>query len=488
MSRAQEMAQWVARFTPPKVWELMVAVHSARRGRSKFGPRYHEHLNGLRVTQWYGDEEITALQEHLLRGMVHYAAAHVPYWRELFLDLGLRPADIQTAADLTKLPVLEKSTIRANPTAFRSELYPEGSSDIEHFRTSGTTGEALRVTVTLDCLKLEKAFTWLHRGWAGVELGDRVAAFIGYPVVPRGRSRPPFWVHDRVEDRLLFSLHHMSQENLAAYADALERFRPRAIVGYPTAIYLMALWLQENGRTAVRADAVFTASETLLPTYRSTIEAAFGCTVFDWYGTSELIGNITQCELGSYHVKQEYAVVELLGPDGHAVGTGEPGHVIGTGLNNHAMPLFRYRVGDMAVPREGRCACGRAGRLVEEIVGRTEDVIVTPEGRYITRLDFIFKTIEAVREAQLVQERVDHLRVRVVPGPGFGAAEEDRIRSNLRERLGDGIRIDVERVEAIPRLASGKFRYVISKVPLELAGARQVGDALGLSAEEDATL
>ena len=321
-----------------------------------------------------------------------------------------------------------------------------------------------------------------------MKLGDGVAAFIGYPVVPPAQRKPPYWAYDRVENRMLFSLHHMTQENLRAYADALVKFQPKAIVGYPTAIYLMALWLQENDVRGVRPAAVFTASESLLSPYRETIEAAFDCRILDWYGATEFIGNVTQCEHGGYHVKDEYGVVELLDDAGAAVAPGESGSMICTGLNNHAMPLFRYRVGDAAVEDGGACTCGRAGRLLGGITGRTEDVIVTPEGKYISRLDFIFKTVEKVREAQMIQESVRELRVRVVPGAGFGAADEARIVANLRERLGDTIAIRIEKVDAIPRLPSGKFRYVISKVPLGLGGAAQAGELLGVSADEDSTL
>ncbi len=487
MSRVQEIGQWLTRYAPPRLLDFMVGRYSARRSRAKFGPRFQEHLDRLRQTQWYGPEEIDALQDSLLREMVHYATTHVPYWRQLFRELELRPDDIRTAADLRLLPILEKSTIRAQPDAFRSELYP-GGKGVELFKTSGTTGEALQVAIDADALKLEKAFTWLHREWGGFELGDPHAAFVGFSIISPKRTRPPYWALDRAENRLMFSLQHMSPATMRLYGDALVCFQPRAIYGYPTALYLMALWLREEGIRSVRPSAVFTASETLLPHYRAVMEEAFGCRVLDWYGATEFIANITQCEEGRYHVKQEYGVVELLGDDGEPAVAGEPGALVGTGLNNRAMPFFRYRVGDVAVAGSGVCPCGRAGRLVDSIVGRTEDVVVTPDGRYISRLDFIFKTIQNVREAQLVQERVDHLRVRVVPRPGFGAADEEQIRANLRDRLGDAIRIQVERVDEIPRLPSGKFRYVISKVPLEFGGARQAGEALGLSAEEDTTL
>lgn len=488
MSRFQRLAQSVYDHAPPRLREYMIARYSARRSRAKFGPRYQEHLSRLRTTQWYSPEAIDALQDHLLRTMVAYAAEHVPHWRELFARLRLDPRDIRTRTDLGALPVLTKDAIRERPEAFRSDLYPDGP-DVERYHTSGTTGEALEIAVTLEALKLEKAFTWLHREWGGVALGDRVAAFIGYSVVPIARRRPPFWVYDKVENRLIFSLHHMSEPLLGDYARALADFRPEAIIGYPTAIYLMALWLRDHGVERVRPRAVFTASETLLARYRQVIEEAFGCRVLDWYGASEFIANIVQCEQGRYHVKQEYGLVEVLDEAGAPAPPGRPGRLICSGLNNHAMPLLRYQVGDTAArSAESGCPCGRAGKLMEGITGRIEDVIVTPDGRHVSRLDFIFKTIENVREAQMIQDEVDHLRVRVVPRDGYGEADAARIVANLRERLGERIRIEIETVDAIPRLASGKFRYVVSRVPLRIGGAAQAGRMLGVEGEEDATL
>jgi phenylacetate-CoA ligase len=152
------------------------------------------------------------------------------------------------------------------------------------------------------------------------------------------------------------------------------------------------------------------------------------------------------------------------------------------------MPFIRYRVGDTTIPKEGKCSCGRGGHLVECITGRTEDVIITPDGRYISRLDFVFKGLVNVEEAQLIQEDRHHLRVRVVQRSGFTSQDTLHILSNLRERLGNEIQIVIEPVEHILRTSTGKFRYVISKVPLDLADVRQTGDFLGLTTDEDKTL
>ena len=472
---------------PVPIQNLMTSIYSRGRSKVKFGTKFYEYLTDLERTQWYNNDLLKVLQDEKIQRLTWYAAHHVPYYQALFQELGIRPQDIRSRDDLICLPYLEKSTVQARLDDFRSLLYRDPHT-VEHFQSSGTTGKALDVYVSLDCLQMEKAFSWLHRSCGGIRLGDRAAAFVGFPVVPVRRKHPPFWVYDRVEDRMLFSLQHMSKANLPAYADQLARFQPVFIAGYPTAIYLMALHLCDAGITSVRPKALFTASETLLPHQRPVIEQAFGCKVFDWYGAVELIANIVQCEHGNYHIKAEYGVVEILNPDGTPTPPGQIGELVCTSLNSMAMPFIRYRVGDTAVPKEGVCPCGRGGRLVKRITGRIEDVIVTPDGRYLSRLDFVFKGILNVEEAQMIQDARDHLRVRIVRRPGYTEQDTAHILSNLRERLGEDMRIEVEPVERIPRTASGKFRYVISKVPLDLAGARQTGEVLGLAAEEDRTL
>jgi phenylacetate-CoA ligase len=477
MGYGNKLQRLVYDHSPAPVRDLMVTVFSRGRGRVKFGPRFHEYLADLDRTQWLRPEEWQARQDEKLRALVHHVSCFVPYYENLFRERAISPESIRTPADLVRLPLLDKPTVQEHAADLRSRLHADDRL-VERFQTSGTTGRPIEVVVSRDCLQLEKAFTWHHRRWGGIEVGDRTAAFVGFPVVPLRQRRPPFWVHDRSEGRVMYSLQHMNAANLPAYAASLASVQPAMIYGYPTAIYLMAQHLNDTRVATVRPKAVFTASETLLPHQRAAIERAFGCLVFDWYGATELVANIVQCERGNYHVKPEYGVVEILRPDGTPAVPGESGEMVCTGLNNLAMPFIRYRVGDMAVPRAGECPCGRAGALIEGVTGRVEDVIVTPDGRWLSRLDFVFKGQDRIEEAQLVQDDPRRLLVRVVKRPGYTDADERRVLANLRERMGDDMTIAFAYLDHIPRTRSGKFRYVVSTVALGLGSARQTGELL----------
>jgi phenylacetate-CoA ligase len=165
-------------------------------------------------------------------------------------------------------------------------------------------------------------------------------------------------------------------------------------------------------------------------------------------------------------------VVEVLRPDGSPATAGEWGELVCTGLINLAMPLIRYRVGDAGIGAVGPCACDLNTSILSSIVGRIEDIVVTPDGRHVGRLDHAFKDMLNVKEAQIIQERVESILVKVVPRDGFGPDDERVILNELRLRLGDAIEIQTQLVDRIPRTATGKFRFVVSRVPVQIGSSQ----------------
>jgi len=133
------------------------------------------------------------------------------------------------------------------------------------------------------------------------------------------------------------------------------------------------------------------------------------------------------------------------------------------------MPLIRYVTGDVAIPlpEDDKCPCGRGGRLVESVTGRVEDYVVTPEGKYVGRMDHIFKGVKNVKEAQIVQPSREKIIVRVVKDSAYGKVDEEALLRNSRERLGNKIKIDFDYVEQIERTKTGKFRFIVSEIPME---------------------
>ena len=144
---------------------------------------------------------------------------------------------------------------------------------------------------------------------------------------------------------------------------------------------------------------------------------------------------------------------------------------MGTGLINEDMPLIRYATGDRAAMASGAddCACGRSLPRLEAIDGRSDDVLVTADGRAVGRLDPVFKARLQVREAQVVQEALDRVRVRVVPADGYSEADAQVIAAAVRDRMG-AIEVIVEPVASIARGPNGKFRAVVCALDPEARG------------------
>jgi phenylacetate-CoA ligase len=234
------------------------------------------------------------------------------------------------------------------------------------------------------------------------------------------------------------------------------------IDSYPSSIAYLAEVARDCGIASAQPRAVITSSETLTDSQRAAITEAFRTRVFDQYGSAEQVSFISQCEAGSYHVHPEYGITEFV-PIDHAPSGARA--IVATGFTNYAMPLLRYRTGDLATPTTGRCECGRAFPMVEHIVGRMDDLLVTPQGRRVGRLDPIFKGLQCVRRAQIVQDARDHVLVRIVPGAGFDDEATRSIRHELAKRLGDDVAIGFQVVDELAPGAGGKVRAVVSMVP-----------------------
>ena len=406
------------------IWAQTLAVNfeSRRNFPGKYGGVFRGWLVDLEHNEKKSRDELLHQQQVALRHLLEYAVEHVPAYK------GRSPEK------LSEWPILEKREITA--AHLSDEFKP---SDLMELRTSGTTGMPLTVKFSKEYHQIEMAFRWRHKAWAGVPFLSSSAYVSGHPVVPATQTEPPFWRWDRYEKRLLCSSYHI---NLPAYAAAFQKYRPDFIHGYPSSLCQLG---------GYKPKAVFTASETLLDHQRAAIEAGFGAKVFNWYGNTEMTCNIVECAAGNLHYRTDYGFLELL----------DDGAMIVTGLNNRAMPLVRYRIGDRATAKAGTCSCGVAFPLIERIEGRVEDYVRTPAGRLIGRLDHLFKDARHVREAQIVQRQLDEIIIRVVKD---GAFDEAPVRAEARQRLGD-MNVRFEYVEKIERTKAGKFRFVISELP-----------------------
>ncbi|MBD3867993.1 MAG: phenylacetate--CoA ligase family protein [Acidobacteria bacterium] len=435
-----------------------------RRSRLRYTPYFWRTLSAWEISGNGSLASLHALQHGRLRTLVERARKYVPHYRDLDLPPPAGGSDPREAIreTLSSIPVLEKAHYRETPDRFLAEDIPR--SKLIRGRTSGTTGTALPLWFTAEALAEEYATIWRMRRREGVGFRDWYQAFGGQIIVPFSQEAPPFYRSNRHGRQFLHSLYHMTPGNMGSYVDAVHDLPSSYIIGYPSSLHLVGRAMLEGGRSLPKGHlkGIFTSSESLLAFHRNTIEEAFGAKIYDRYGTSEFAVSMTMCRERKLHVDMEFGIVEV---DVVESGDGwERGPLLVTGFGNDATPFIRYRIGDLGTRLTSPCSCGREGDVFADVDGRIEDFIVTPDGRRIGRLDHIFKDLLDIAEAQILQETEAAIEVLIVPRESYDRAGEERLLRELRSRLGEIIKIDIRKVESIPREPNGKFRAVRSRV------------------------
>jgi phenylacetate-CoA ligase len=430
--------------------------------RYRYGKRFWEMSRFLNESQWWSYDELVEYQNEQLRRLIRHAYDSVPYYREIFGDRKLVPDDIRTTSDLEKLPVLTKQIVRTRHSDLISKSLPERRRVVVH--TGGTTGKALAFILEDSTEPRHWAFYWRCRNRFDVDVDEPFIVFAGRGVVPLNRMSPPIWRRNLAMKQTYVSVHHLMEQNMAPLVEYLQKRRVAYYSGYPSALHLLARYLLDNNIQLPHPPRmIFTGAETVTPSQRQSLKDALGADVADHYSATEMCVFISECEKHSYHVDMEHSFVEFLPIEG-----ADPNvrRIVGTGLMNYAMPLIRYDMGDVAtIGPEESCSCGRSSPRVECIDGRIESYIVTPDGRRLGRLDFLFKKTEAIEEGQLIQDDLDHILIKIVRADHFKSDDEQEFMKEVRHYLGEEIKIDLDYVDHIPREANGKFRQIVSKLP-----------------------
>jgi phenylacetate-CoA ligase len=297
--------------------------------------------------------------------------------------------------------------------------------------------------------------------WAGYRFGNRFADLTGHaPKINR------FYEYNLFLNCLHFSTFDFQKDHVPLYLDKLRRFNPVLIKAYPSAIALFCRWMDELKVNSYHCDTVLTCAESLLDFQKATIKKVLHSYVYDFYNQNERAGLISTCEKESYHIHEEYSFVELLGNGSEINGQDDAKMIVTTTFHNYAMPLIRYQTDDLAKPTaKTGCECGRTYKTVKKIVGRINDLIVTPNGNHMSMpMGDMFDTALGVRQSQIVQECIDQLCVKIVKAQSFSQKDLDLIDYSLRERLGREMRIRYEFVDSITPGQNGKTKFIISKL------------------------
>ncbi len=334
------------------------------------------------------------------------------------------------------------------------------------FSSSGSTGTPTSIFFSKEThQKWSAAFEARIRNWAGVSRFDRRGMIGGRRVVTEAVSKGPFYRYNIFERQVYFSAYHISPLTSDDYVRAMGKYKLDYMTGYAMSNYILAKFIEENGLVAPKLKAVITSSEKLTPEMRALFQKVYGCKTYDSYSGVEACGLISENEYGQLLISPDVGIMEVLNEKGEPCKPGEVGEIYSTGFLNYDQPLIRYRIGDkVRLAEDQKTKCGRNMVVVDEIIGRSEDVVQGPDGRQMVRFHGLYVDIPGLVAGQLIQHSLDDFTINLQVDNQFNRSDSEKlIRRRLISQLGE-VKVRFEYPVKIPLGPNGKFRAVISEL------------------------
>ncbi len=418
-------------------------------------------LDRLEYTERMKRDDQIRLVRGMLEDIVSFAIRNVPFYgRYSPLLAAIGRGDIFEI--LEKLPPVDKEVINRDPEAFLSRSRGKHVTS----RTSGTTGTPLYVRMDRDAFVLADALWWRRTVWAGYENSDWVARLVGDPIVPLRIIEPKEpWLLSYPDRRIYLSTFHLSKDAATRMGELLNRKKPSYIMGYPSSLEILCGYLEESGFDARWTPKnILFSSEPMYAHQESVIKRVFPAEIRGLYGSAEKVISASQCEKGTYHLSLVDGFLE--GQFG-IMENKQPGLV--TTLVNRAMPLIRYRIGDVIQAEPSlECGCGRTLPAMSPVINRQVDWIITPSGRKIApgviTLAFTHQNTSGIRKAQIVQDQAESIKLYVDADESTVLKYGPALKASLEKVLFGEMIVQIIRTDRIGVLQSGKSRFVVNKL------------------------
>lgn len=405
-------------------------------------------------------------QREKLRNILVHAYENTLYYKEIFDESGFNPYKVSDTFELRKIPLLTKEIVRKRFDDLTAANIRK--DQVSEANTGGSTGVPMTFLRDRESLYMRKGQELYFDRWMGYRIGEKVAVFVAASHFDGVVDRIKVKVRNATCERMLhFDPHDITEEYMESFVPKYRQFAPSMIKCFPNSLRIFADFVGRKGVELPRVRSISCTGENLYAHQRKLFEKTFGGEVFEKVGTRE--SGVFACECKVHkgmHVFTEGVVLEILDKDGRPAEPGEIGQVVITDLFNKAMPLIRYKIGDMAVASDGRiCDCGNPLPLIEKLLGRDRDIILDSYGN--PKPGYLFTEVvlhmNLVAQFQVQQPNRHSLVVKIVKRDAQGI-DIRKIEQEFQNIVGPLVRIEFEFVKEIPRDPSGKYGYVISKV------------------------
>ena len=424
------------------------------------------YLAELERSQWLSRSGMRRLQEKKLANLLKAACVHCPWHQARLNTAGIDPEGPVSLEDLRLLPTMDKQDGVDHGDQMVWHGVPGGAFK---YNTGGSSGQPLVFYYGRRRQASDAAGRMRARRWWGIEPGDPEVYLWGAPVELNKTDRIKT-LRDRLINQLVLNAFEMSPAAMDEYAQAIQAFQPHCIYGYASSLALLAAHLLDR-KTRIqlpKLKVVCTTGEPLFDYQRQLLGAAFGSPVANEFGSRDIGFTAHETPQGQMLLMSESIILEVLDKQGQPVSPGETGEAVMTALESFAQPFIRYRTGDMVRVADESCRAGRGLDVISEVLGRSTDFVVRADGTIMHALALIYvmRAVAGVGEFKIVQHSVDHIEVLVVPNASWQESGRTEIEAGLHNRLGGDTRIELQLLESIPAEASGKHRYVVSRVAL----------------------
>lgn len=447
------MKAFLSKYVAPILWRYVK------------GSKRYDLYASYRKNQWASLGENLEKQRGKLFRMVEYSMKHIPYYARVAKERNISISERTIFEDIRKFPILTKEVIRKEGNSLRSSRISAVMNT-----SGGTTGEPVTFYQDASSRDAGAAIKMLFNEWAGRTDGEYMMNLWGSErdILEGGDGFRGMMVRYFTNTEMLNSF-RMSNEQMDSFIRKIRINHPKLLLSYVQSAYELAKYAHGKGISIPGSEAVMTSAGNLYPSFRSLIEEIFECPVFNRYGSREVGDMACDCEQhNGLHLDVFNHYIEILDEKGYTVGPDAIGQVFVTTLSNYAMPLIRYRIGDMAsgVDFLTTCDCGRGFPLVRTLAGRDVGLFYLEDGTAIDGEFFthLFYGKEWVRKFQVVQEDYHIIRVNIVLNDQENAGEKDEIFSGIRAVMGAGCDIRWEVLDDIPASKSGKFLFTYSLI------------------------
>ncbi|HCN36593.1 MAG TPA: hypothetical protein DIS94_02630 [Bacteroidetes bacterium] len=419
-------------------------------GDKLYGTKFINTLNEYRKLNNIPLNKLKEIQSLKLKKLLEYSINNIPYYKKLNIRLTDNPY-----SDIYKFPIIDKKLLRENHGEFTNPNYKK----LVTGKSSGSTGTQsvfYRSKKEISIYQGIQTYLW---EWSGYRIGENL---IQLGITPnRGLIKS-------IKD-FLFKTHYLpafniNEDFILNFFKNLNKKKVYNFGGYASGLYLYADTLKRNNLKDVKIKSVISWGDKVFDLYRKVISEMFEVKIFDTYGSSEGFVISGQCEKGNYHLMIPHIFLEIQDDKSNEVNDGEIGKVIVTNLDAYSMPFIRFDLGDLAIKKNSNevCECGRNFPMLEKIVGRETDIVVTPSGKKMIVHSFtgIFEHFDEISQFRVIQNSSDFIIIEYIKSSKFSLDALKKIEQKIHHYLQEEFRIEFKEVDNIPPTKSGKPQII----------------------------